>query len=272
MSGSVVRRSEMSPVLWGDEQSGYASDTFFYVGSEMAVLIATIPPGKRFTASENYRAIFSSDEALYVLTGEYTIQDPETGEVKVGRPGDTIVIKGPQWHFGYNFSESALRIFEVVAPVDISNSMGHVPIPDPIKGYLPEQLLDFPAVGASSAQRTYLTRPDTCAYVLQGTANPVRLDVLCSTPRVALVRLDLLPGQRSDVISFNATVVVVATSGIVFVREPEEGSWNEVPEGDAVVFQAGDKFALHNQAEQKATCLIAISGNLGNALMSAGAK
>ncbi len=79
----LVRRADVKPLLWGDEEAGYANDLFYQLTPQLAIVVACVPPGGSFTSSKQHRTVFNSDEALYVLDGQYTIQNPESGEVCV---------------------------------------------------------------------------------------------------------------------------------------------------------------------------------------------
>lgn len=265
MGGTLIRRRDTSPVLWGDEISGFASDHFFAVTPDFAVLTATVPPGKYFRASETSRPVFDSDEALYVLQGEYTIHDPKSGDVRVAKTGDTITIKGPQWHFGYNFTSEPLRIFEVVAPLDLSGEAGG-DLPKAYVSHDPEELRDFPANASTYTRSTYVVRPPDCAYVLHGRAHPSRLDVVCSTPRVGLFKIDLLPGQRTDPIQLSKSSVIVPIKGKAVVRVAGDSTLFDLETEDAASFEAGDSYEIHNLGDQPSTCLVAVAGSLVDAL------
>ena len=49
----LVRRADVSPLLWGDEEAGYANDLFYQLTPQLAIVVACIPPGGTFTSSEH---------------------------------------------------------------------------------------------------------------------------------------------------------------------------------------------------------------------------
>ena len=82
---TLIRMAEVPYIVWGDDESGFVNDLFYVLSKEMVLVTVTMPPGARFRSSDHFRAYFDTHECLYVLSGEYTCQDPETGEVKTAR-------------------------------------------------------------------------------------------------------------------------------------------------------------------------------------------
>ena len=56
----LVRRADVKPLLWGDEEAGYANDLFYQLTPQLAIVVACIPPGGSFTSSDQHRTVFDS--------------------------------------------------------------------------------------------------------------------------------------------------------------------------------------------------------------------
>ena len=56
-------------------------------------LVFALPPGERFTHSDQFRTVFAADELLYVLSGTMVIADPEHGEAAL-RPWTLVFTHG----------------------------------------------------------------------------------------------------------------------------------------------------------------------------------
>ncbi|MCI4644771.1 MAG: cupin domain-containing protein [Hyphomonadaceae bacterium] len=265
----LIRKSEVSPLLWGDEQAGFANDLFYRLTPELAIVVACVAPGGRFTSSDTFRTVFDSDEALFILEGQYTIQNPETGEVRVADEGELILLRGPQWHYGYNFSDRELRIFEAIAPVDLNNSTADMVRPEVAKGFDPSALEDFPRTRDSGACNMDVVARDQSVAVLYGEQNPVRLDVFASNDRVSLALIELAPGQRTDSIRLPFEAAVFVTSGCLHVRVPDGGVWTEVTVDELFALPPNTEWQLFNGKADRCSVVLAVAGNIATGFTAA---
>ena len=46
------------------------------------------------------------------MSGEYTIHNPTTGEIRVAKEGQAVSFGRMSWHYGYNFGDRELRVIE----------------------------------------------------------------------------------------------------------------------------------------------------------------
>ena len=257
----ITRRDSAQSFLWGDDDSGYANDKFYSLTQELSIVVACIPPGGRFTSSDTFKAIFDADEALYVLEGQYTIQNPENGEIRTANAGDLIYMKGPQWHYGYNFSDQELRVFEAIAPLDLSNAAAVKPMPETTVAWDADRLADFPAMPAAGHHKMSVVRECETVRTILGVENPMRVDVFVSSDRVAFGRFELAAGRRSDPLCWTVDATVFVQSGRLHVRIKKNSFWEELNAEDLVSLPAGTEFEIFNHGGERAAGLLAIGGN-----------
>jgi hypothetical protein len=58
--------------LWGDDEAGRVPDWIYVSSEKIHHLVFALPPGRRFTHSDQFRTVFAADELLYVLSGRTT--------------------------------------------------------------------------------------------------------------------------------------------------------------------------------------------------------
>lgn len=112
----LVRYQDAVRFLWGDEESGQVNDIIYGRGERISCLLFTLPPGGRFTSSKQWKAMFDQHRFYYVLQGELTVLDPQSGEVAVAGVAEAVHWQGAKWHFGYNFSDEETIVADWYAP------------------------------------------------------------------------------------------------------------------------------------------------------------
>ena len=71
-----------------------------------------LSPGSHFEPAD----VHAGDEIYYVMRGEVTMFQPESGQVMQVRKGEGILMPKGCPHIGYNFGEEEARMLYVVAP------------------------------------------------------------------------------------------------------------------------------------------------------------
>ncbi len=256
---TLVRADETSLLLWGDEQTGFVNDQFHAQSTQLILVTITMPPGRRFHHSDTNKPVYTGHAGLYVLEGQYTVQFPDTGEVRVAEQGEILLLRGPQWHFGYNFSDRELRVLETISPLASPGALEHLVCPSPEAGFDPRAIRDFPAT--RTAARLEVVTRRTALNIIAGERHHVLLRVLASTDKLTVAVFDLIGGQRTDPFKFSRDATLYVERGRLNVRIQAGGVWEELNPGDAYFFPAGTIWEVFNHGAGGAGAHMAIAGN-----------
>lgn len=265
-SAKIITPGEANSILWGDEVAGYANDKFYLMTPQMAIVVACFPPGGGYRASEQFKPIYDSDECLYVLNGQYTICDPETGEVQTAESGEMVLMHGPQWHFGNNFSDDELRVFEVIAPLDIGLAGARTAPPAAPVSVPSARLQDFPRDRGDGQQKMELVRKWQALSAIHGTRNPMLMRVFAASERVSMAVAELAAGRRSEPMTWAVDAAAFVEHGTVHFRVADAGQWLEAREGDLFHAPAGTSFEVFNHGGTRANVIFAVAGNIRDGL------
>jgi len=263
---TLIRRRDVQLVLWGDDESGYVNDLFYVLSREMVLTTICMPPGGSFSSSDRYRPIYDTHECLYVLQGQYTIQNPETGEVRVADPGQMVIMREKQWHYGYNFSDVELRLLETIAPPASQKLTAHLARPKAALGADRAALADWPRSRAAQQAAMDVVDEKGALNVLLGDREPILLRVLGSTPRASLAVIELAAGRRSEVLRFRNDATYYVERGRLNVRVPEDDVWQEAFPDDACFMPAGAAHQICNYGGKRCRAILSVAGNLADQL------
>lgn len=256
---TLVRANETSLLLWGDEQTGFVNDQFHAQSKQLVLVSISMPPGRRFHHSDTNKPVYTGHAGLYVLEGQYTVQFPDTGEVRVAEQGELLLLRGPQWHFGYNFSDRELRVLETISPLAAPGALDSLVCPSPEAGFDRRAIVDFPATRAAARLEVVTRR--TALNIIVGEQHPLLLRVLASTDNLTVAVLDLIGGQRTDVFRFSRDATLYVEKGKIHVRIQTDGVWEELNPGDAYFFPEGTSWEVFNHGAASAGAHLAIAGN-----------
>jgi len=260
---TLVRASETSLLLWGDEKTGFVNDQFHAQSKQLVLVTICMPPGRRFHHSETNKPVYTGHAALYVLEGQYTVQFPDTGEVRVAEQGEMLLLRGPQWHFGYNFSDRELRVLETISPLAAPGALEHLVCPSPEAGIDPQAIKDFPATRAVPKLAVVTRR--NALNIIVGERHHVLIKVLASTDKLTVAVFDLMGGQRTDAFKFSRDTTLYVEKGRLNVRIQADGVWEELNPGDAYFFPGGTIWEVFNHGANPASAHMAIAGNFAAA-------
>lgn len=263
---TLVRRAETPRVLWGDEQSGFVNDLYFGASPSLVMLEICLPPGGFYRASDDWKANYDSDGCFYILQGQYTLQFPDTGEICVAEAGQAIQMNGPQWHYGYNFSDTELRVMEAISPTPPFDIRTDLVIPETPLGFDAKAMHDFPSTRGAGESRLKVITKETSLPAVVGQENPILMQVLTSGAQVSTALFDLLAGHRSDKFCFSKDTTLMVEHGRAHVRIPETGGWDELLAGDMFFFPAGTTWDVFNHADETASLYLVVAGNMGEEL------
>ena len=108
-----LKQEELKLFLYTEEKPE-TSDLNWLVASTQTQTVGEyqLAPGSHFSPAD----VHAGDEIYYVLKGEVTMFQPETGQVVRVMQGEGILMPKGCPHIGYNFGESELRMLYVIAP------------------------------------------------------------------------------------------------------------------------------------------------------------
>lgn len=262
---TLVRANETSLLLWGDERTGFVNDLFHAQSRQLILVTICMPPGQRFHHSETNKPVYTGNAGLYVLEGQYTVQFPDTGEVRVAEQGELLLLRGPQWHFGYNFSDRELRVLETISPLAPPGALTNLTCPTPEAGIDARAIEDFPA--SRQVPRLEVISRQSALNIIVGERFQTLLRVLASTDKLTVAVFALLGGRRTDPFKFSRDATLYVEKGRLNVRIEGDGIWEELNAGDAYFFPAGTTWDVFNHGAQGASAHMAIAGNFATASM-----
>jgi quercetin dioxygenase-like cupin family protein len=260
----LIKHADAPRILWGDDEAGYVNDIINLHSKELVLATICMPSGGFYRASEKKMPIYDANGCFYVLQGDYTVQLPDTGEVRTVTAGQMLLLRGPQLHFGYNFGESECRILEMISPVPDSDAVKKRKLPDPVRGVLQDALKDFPASGPAAAWQLGVVARENALHAVIGTKTPIRLRIFTSGSRISAAAFDLLVGQRSDPLCMSREVALYLERGVLHVRDLSDDKWTEVNPGDTFFAPAGHKWEMFNHGNTLTGGVMTIAGNLAD--------
>lgn len=266
---TLIRRRDASLQLWGDDESGEVADTIYVSNEKIHLMVFTMPPGGGFTHSSDFRTVFDADELYHVLSGELVMNNPETGEVRVARPGEAVFFRADTWHHGFSYGNDETRVLEFIAPGPLSgNTQRYARTRPPLqetrtvaRRWLGRWPMEREAERAEATMRL-VTEKDVL-WTLEGKER-VLVGLSLSTDRVTVGRIRLRPGQRSDVHrhSGDECVFLVGEAGDrACVRLPENDGrrWFELEPEDALYLPAGTPHRYQNVSGRPATLFFIVA-------------
>ena len=259
-----IRAGDASFVLWGDETTGFVNDIIYAATKQLVLVAINLPPGRSFYHSPVNKPVYTGHVGLYVLQGQYTVQLPDTGEVKVAEQGEMILLRGPQWHFGCNFSDQDLWVLEAIAPPSAPGDLDNLICPAPELGFDASALKNFPVERPVS--RLEVVNRRTALNVVVGKQRRTLLRVLASTEKVTVALFDMIGGQRTEAFKFANDSTLYIVKGRLYVRVEADGRWDELNPGDAYFFPAGTSWEVFNQGADGASAHLAVAGNFATSL------
>jgi mannose-6-phosphate isomerase-like protein (cupin superfamily) len=245
-------------LVWGDRESGEVFDWTYVSNDKIHQLLFGMAPGGSFRHSDLFRTVFAADELYYVLSGVLVLNNPETGEVHVARPGEAIFFRRDTWHHGHNFSTEALRVLEYFAPPPASGAASAYARTRPnltdIRTVQDQWLGRWPMVRDEAAQNwTMRVLREADALVrLEGAAQEVVVELFISTEHLTAGRMTLLPGRRSDPNAYGGDLALYVSEGELSVRtgaEDAQAAFQLHPQ-DGFYLPAGVPVQFHNYSGQ----------------------
>jgi mannose-6-phosphate isomerase-like protein (cupin superfamily) len=261
-SPTLVPVSTVPYIIWGDDESGYVNDLFHVMSAQMVVVTVTMPPGSAFSSSDRFRPYFNTHECLYVLEGNYTCQDPNTGELRSIGKGEMLLMRELQWHYGHNFGDTELRLLEVICPPANSAELKDHPRPERAVPFDAGALADWPRGRDTAHRRLEKIGLGQHLNALLGTQRPILLEVLASTEKVGFAVASMRPGTRSDIVTFPYDVMYHVEEGHLFVHDLAGGAYFHAAAGDCVYLPGGCRHRLFNHEAVTCRFDLGVAGSL----------
>lgn len=253
--------------LWGDEDAGEVADWIYVSSDHIHQLVYGLPPGGSFRHSNEFRTVFAADLVYYVLSGTLVIANPGTGEVQRLEPGEAAFFRRDTWHHAFNYSTEPLRVLEFFAPPPSQGTSGAYaraqPLLEETRYSRNGSLGNWPeSAPAEAAARTiHPIRAGDILWELQGGGRPLLVGLLVSTEHLTVGRIDLLPGQRSEVERHGGDESLYVLSGTVHVRPygVDGPGWLELREQDGCYLPAGTPHQYYNIGGETASLLFGVA-------------
>jgi oxalate decarboxylase/phosphoglucose isomerase-like protein (cupin superfamily) len=258
---TLVRRADVPYTLWGDDEAGYVNDLFYVLSAQMMLLAVTLPPGGRWRSSDKCRAFYDTHECVYVVNGQFTCQDPETGEVRTVKAGEMLSMAEKRWHYGYNFGSEDLHMLEFIAPPAAQGAVGDVPRPRELIGWDAAALKNWPRVNTRGADNLRVCRLAEAVDTVIGDANPVLCRVLSCTDKVFLGVITIPPRSRSVDMTFPYDICYHGDGGEITLHVSQRGTYFAIHKSDVAFVPTGISHRLFNHTGETLQILIGGAGN-----------
>lgn len=258
---TLVRRTEVAYTLWGDDESGYVNDLFYVYSAQMMLLGLTIPPGGGWRSSDRCRAYYDTHECIYILKGQFTCQDPETGEVRTVGAGEMLSMGEKCWHYGYNFGSEDLHALEFIAPPALQAVLERVPRPREPLGWDAAALENWPRENRRGADNLRVCRLRDTVDAIVGNKSPVLCRLFSCTEKVFLGLAALPPGGRSDHLTYPYDVCYYGMSGEINLHATQDSNYFAIRSADVAFLPAGTTHRLFNHTSETRQLLIGGAGN-----------
>lgn len=263
-----IRAEAATLHLWGDEDSGHVADRIYVSSSKIHQLVFTLPPGGAFRHSDSYRTLFAADVLYYVLSGTLVLNNPETGEAHRVLPGEAIFFRRDTWHHGFNYSSDPLHVLEFFAPPPSQGTSGayartrpNLTVP---RSFQDEWLGHLPMALHQAREKFTMNtiRDSDLLWRLEG-KKPILVGILVSTEHLTVGKIQLLPGQHSDIQRHGGDESLYLLEGTLNIHTPENGGqrWFELNPGDGFYIPEGTPHQYYNISEQPVTLVFGCAPN-----------
>lgn len=264
-SATRIAADEVTHHLWGDQVSGRVPDWCYVSTDKIHQLILGLAPGRAFRHSQDYKTKFAADEVYHVLSGELALANPETGEVQLAGPGESIFFRRDTWHHGFNVGTDALRVLEFIAPPPNTGSGGQYALSQPdldTRLYTRDHLIG--KLGLDRPDRNdsmRVVRAHDLEWRLEGEDQQTMVGLIASTEHLTAGQGRILPGVESSPRSHRGDLSLYVRSGTVHVRVPEhetEKSFQLEP-GDGFYAPEGTVYFFYNTGDTASEIVFAVA-------------
>jgi mannose-6-phosphate isomerase-like protein (cupin superfamily) len=268
---TLVPRRDAVRFLWGDEESHFVADLVYGRGDRLAGLVYKLAPGGSFGSSKTWRPLYDQDRYYYVVQGELTIQDPETGDVAVARAGEAVYWRGMRYHYGYNFGTEEVFVLDWYAPQEraanvpeIETSVKKREMRGRREG-VTELLGKWPTTALKDLQDRYeqgrmvtLGRETALRFIL-GEKDPVLMNIYASTEALTAGTFSISPSVMAEAERHPGDEVLFALEGCLHVYLPESYDLFELHPLDCLYIPEGRPHRYCNYSATVAKAAFCVS-------------
>lgn len=247
----VVRRSEATRFLWGDEESGQVSDLIYGRGERISAVIFTLGPGAWFGTSKAWKPLYDQHRFYFVVQGSLAIHDPESGDVTVASKGEAITWRGARFHHGYCIGNDETIVLDWFAPPERALGIPEIAVMGAkrdlgeIQGGRYDLLGAWPGSRANERRRTMeeggvvTVGPSDALHLIHGQRRPLLISILSSGEHLTAGTFELLASTRSEPEQHPGDEVLFCLSGRLHVHLPDGGEWFDLLPLDCLFLPEG---------------------------------
>lgn len=261
---------ETTRVLWGDEISGKVHDSFFVMSSKIYQLIYGMAPGEVFRHSDQFPTLFSTDAVYFVLRGTLLLNNPETGEVHVVKPGEAAFLPRDNWNYGFSYATEPLSVLEYYIP---PNERGYSDDGSTLEleksKYAEDRWLGQWPAAKTQANQVFSTRvlgDSDVLWRLEGEKTQVLVGILASSDQLTVGKALILPGQESEPRLHGGDACFYLLEGALHIRLPDhvidergQTEWLNLKAEDGAFVPEGTRYQLYNPSTEITTIVFGIS-------------
>lgn len=253
--------------LWGDDEAGEVADWIYVSSGQIHQIVYGLPAGGAFTHSDQFRTIFAADVLYYVLSGILVLANPATGEVQRLLPGEAALFRRDTWHHAFSIGAEPLRVLEYFAPPPSQGTSGAYARAQPLleeRRYSRDEWLGrwpFDAAAEAKSRTIHPIREGDLLWQMEGTTRPMLVGLLVSTEHLTVGRIDLQPGQRSEIECHGGDEAIYVLSGTLNVRPQGENGpgWLELHPKDGGYLPADTPHQYYNISGEPVSFLFGVA-------------
>lgn len=242
---TLVRRSDITHHVWGDQQSGLVGDWLYASTDKVHVIEFGMAAGGWFRHSPSFRTVFAADEVLYVLSGTMLACNPQTGEIVECVAGESLFFRKDTWHHVRAQGSAPLRVLEFFAPPPSQGTSGAYAMKQeyletPV--YARNDLLGN-CVGATAPQTLHRIGTRERSLRLEG---EILVGLIASTQHLTVAELSVPAGAAGKKTAHGGDAMIVGVSGELMVRThwKSHGATLELTARDGVFIPEGAQYEL----------------------------
>ena len=254
--------------LWGDPVAGEVADWVYVSSDEIHHIVFGLPPHGWFKHSDSSRTVFGADEIYYVVEGEMTLCNPETGEVHVVHQDEAAFFRKDTWHHAFNRSERQLRVLEFMAPTPSQGASGAYARTRPYlqaSRYTQDELLGHWPMDAHeilSKDTMRVMHDGNLRWRLEGGEQPILVGLLCATDQLTVGKAVAMPGERCDLHTHGGDESLYVLEGTLNIRVPDNDKgpkWFELKPGDGFYMPHGTAHQYYNYTDKPVKFLFGVA-------------
>lgn len=242
---TLVRRSEITHHVWGDQQSGLVGDWLYASTDKVHVIEFGMAPGCWFRHSPAFRTVFAADEVLHVLSGAMLACNPQTGELVECLAGESLFFRKDTWHHVRAQGSEPLRVLEFFAPPPSQGTSGAYAMKQeyletPV--YARNDLLGN-CIGATAPETLHRIGARERSLRLEG---EILVGLIASTQYLTVAELSVPAGAAGKKTAHGGDAMIVGLSGELMIRThwKSQGATLELIPRDGVFIPEGAQYEL----------------------------